>query len=456
MSTSTNPATAAPSNSTVRPNRWQADTAVDRSLVERLSEAIASELTERRRDGHLDVEDQRVLADELLSRDLELEAQSRLRNEIPLLDDVTEDAVARAVTDRLFGVGRLQPLLDDPDISDIEINGCDQVYVTYRDGSKVTVAPVADSDAELVELIRRAAARMGRTERRFDGANPRLDLRLPGGQRLHALMEISARPCVTIRQHDFTLSSLRELETHGTVTPALTAFLRAAVRARLNIVVGGAIGSGKTTLLRALIAETDPLERIVTAEDSLELGADHYLTAHRNVVALESRQPNIEGRGGIDLEQITREALRMNPTRVIVGEVRGDEMLAMLDAMTQGQDGSMCTVHARSARQVFERFQMYGLRSHRRIDPAATAWMLADALDVVVYLGGQRTTRSGTPRARMVESVLEVTGADQQQVSANEVFVPDADGRAIPAAGLPLSQEMLHALQRAGLPEDWW
>ena len=456
MSLSTTAGTAAAGSAVARPPSGHSDAVIDRDLVERLSDSIAVELTERRREGDLDVEDQRVLTEELLSHHLELEAQSRLRNDVPLLDDPAEDAVARAVRDRLFGVGRLQPLLDDPDVSDIEINGCDQVYVTYRDGSKIAGEPVADTDAELIELVRRAAARMGRTERRFDAANPRLDLRLPGGQRLHALMEISARPCVTIRQHDFGLSSLAQLETRGMVTPPLAAFLRAAVRARMNIVIGGAIGSGKTTLLRALIAETDPMERIVTAEDSLELGADHYLTAHHNVVALESRQPNIEGRGGIDLEQITREALRMNPTRVIVGEVRGDEMLAMLDAMTQGQDGSMCTVHARSARQIFERFQMYGLRSHRRIDPAATAWMLADALDLVVYLGGQRTQRAGVPRTRIVESVLEVTGADRQQVSANEVFVADTDGRAMPAPGRPLRQETLHALRIAGLPEDWW
>ena len=433
-----------------------ARTAVDHGLVERLTEAVAAELTARRREQPLAVDDQRALAADLVTRQLDLEAQARRRGDHGLLDDATESAVARAVLDQLFGVGRLQPLLDDPDVSDIEINGCDQVYVTYRDGSKVPGDAVADSDAELIELVRRAAARMGRTERRFDSANPRLDLKLPGGQRLHALMDISARPCVTIRQHDFALSSLAELERRGMVTRPLSAFLAAAVRARKNIVVAGAIGSGKTTLLRALIAETDPLERIVTAEDSLELGADEYLTRHRNVVALESRQPNIEGRGGIDLEQITREALRMNPTRVVVGEVRGDEMLAMIDAMTQGQDGSMCTVHARSARQVFERFQMYGLRSVRRIDPAATAWMLADALDFVVYLGGQRAGDAGRARSRVVETVLEVTGADRQQVAANEVFRPGPSGEAVAAPGRPLTQAMLADLHDAGLPELWW
>jgi Flp pilus assembly CpaF family ATPase len=147
----------------------------------------------------------------------------------------------------------------------------------------------------------------------------------------------------------------------------------------------------------------------------------------------------------------------MNPTRVIVGEVRGDEMLAMLDAMTQGQDGSMCTIHARSARQVFDRFVMYGLRSDRRLDAHVTAWMLADALDFVVYLGGDRTGTAGMQRRRMVTSVLEVTGADGQQVAANEVFTFDADtNRVVPARGRPLRQEMLADLTRAGLPDDWW
>ena len=141
---------------------------------------------------------------------------------------------------------------------------------------------------------------------------------------------------------------------------------------------------------------------------------------------------------------------------MIVGEVRGDELLAMLDAMTQGQDGSMCTVHARSARQVFERFQMYGVRSDRRLAPEATAWMLADALDLVVYLGGERTPTPGRPRRRVVETILEVTGADGHRVAANEVFTPDPNGVATPAPGRPLSQQMLADLTAAGLPDDWW
>jgi Flp pilus assembly CpaF family ATPase len=424
----------------------------------RISDAVADALTYRDQSAApLDVDDRRALTRQLIRDRLEVERGRRLQASLPVMSDDDEDTVARAVLDRLFGLDRLQPLLDDADITDIEINGFDRVFVTYRDGATVEADPVADSDEDLIGLVRRAAARMGRTERRFDAASPKLDLRLPGGQRLHALMDISARPCVTIRGHDLSLSSLEQLTDRGMLTPALALFLRAAVRARKNIVIGGAIGSGKTTLLRALLAETDRVERIVTAEDSLELGADAYLTGHRNVVALESRQPNIEGHGGIGLEAITREALRMNPTRVIVGEVRGDEMLAMIDAMTQGQDGSMCTIHARSARHVFERFIMYGLRSDRRLDAHVTAWMLADALDVVVFLGGDRVATAGRQRRRVVTSVLEVTGADGQQVNANEVFVCDAGrGYAVPAPGRPLRQETLDDLTRAGLPDDWW
>ena len=237
-----------------------------------------------------------------------------------------EQALAQAVLDALFGLGRLQPLVDDPEIENIDINGCDRVWASFADGSKRLMDPVADSDEELVDLIRSAAGRFGLAERRFDMARPELDLQLPGGARLSALMAVSARPAVSIRRHRFSDLSLDDLCAMGAMDEGLRSLLAAAVKARKNIVVAGAMNSGKTTLLRALAAEIDPRERIVTIEQAFELGLDTGSSRHPDIVALEARPANIEGEGRISVSELVRRSLRMNADRVIVGEVLGDEV----------------------------------------------------------------------------------------------------------------------------------
>ncbi|MGH9079833.1 MAG: ATPase, T2SS/T4P/T4SS family, partial [Acidimicrobiales bacterium] len=175
-----------------------------------------------------------------------------------------EQRLAQSVLDALFGMGRLQSLIDDPDIENIDINGCDRVWATFADGSKRMMPSVADSDEELIDLVRSAASRFGLSERRFDLARPELDLRLPGGSRLSALMAVVARPAVSIRRHRFSDLSLSDLRRLGSIDEGLESLLRSAVRARKNIVVSGAMNSGKTTLLRALASEIPPRERLVT------------------------------------------------------------------------------------------------------------------------------------------------------------------------------------------------
>src|ERR1019366_4695198 len=187
---------------------------------------------------------------------------------------IEEEELAQAALDAPFGLGRLQNLVDDNRIENIDINGCARVWATFADGSKRLMDPVADSDEELVDLLRSAAQRFGLAERRFDMARPELDLQLPGRARLSAVMAVAARPSVSIRRHRFTDLSLGELCTMGAVDDELCSLLSAAVRARKNIVVSGAMNSGKTTLLRALAAEVDPRERIVTIEQAFELGLD--------------------------------------------------------------------------------------------------------------------------------------------------------------------------------------
>jgi len=385
---------------------------------------------------------------------------------------VEEQRMAQAVLDALFGLGRLQSLVDDDGIENIDINGCDQVWATFADGSKRLMDPVAESDDELVDLLRSAAGRFGLAERRFDMARPELDLQLPGGARLSAVMAVTARPAVSIRRHRFTDLSLDELCAMGTLDEGLRSLLAAAVRARKNIVVSGAMNSGKTTLLRALAAEIDPRERIVTIEQAFELGLDTGSSRHPDLVAMEARPPNIEGAGRIPVADLVRRSLRMNADRVIVGEVLGDEVLPMLNAMSQGRSGSMCTIHAESSAGVFRRIASYAVQAPERLPLDATNLLIAGALHFVVHLdsemhddldgrspsesGAGEDDASGRPtsfsargaRARFVASVREIVDAEGVQVISNEIYRPGPDRRALPSA--PLRPETVEELRRFG------
>ena len=209
------------------------------------------------------------------------------------------------------------------------------MWVTYADGTKASVDPAADSDAELTEMLRSAAARFGLSERRFDVSHPELDLRLPDGSRLSALISVVQRPVVSIRRHRYVDLTLDDLVEMGALDPTLASFLTAAVQARKNIVVGGAMNSGKTTLIRALAAAIPPRERVVTIEQAFELGLDSVPDRHPDLVALESRPANAEGEGAISMARLVRRALRMNADRVIVGEVRA-LLQALADRLLSG------------------------------------------------------------------------------------------------------------------------
>jgi Flp pilus assembly CpaF family ATPase len=222
----------------------------DTTLVRRITREVADQLSERATGDRerMSRDDERSYAHALINAALEREARARLRRGLAPVGEDDDVAVATAVHDRLFGLGRLQPLLDDHEVNDIAVNGCDRVFVTYRDGRREHRPPVADTDAELIELIRLAAARIGRTERRFDAAEPELNLQLPDGSRLHAIRDVSGRPCVTIRRHRFELSFLDELVALGSLDRRLADLLASTVRARKNIVVCGSTGAGKPTL----------------------------------------------------------------------------------------------------------------------------------------------------------------------------------------------------------------
>jgi len=433
-----------------------------------LRSQVANELS---REGHQvkNLPDRRELARKLAIEQLQKLAEERvIAGERPL-GAMEERELAKQVLDALFGLGRLQTLVDNPEIENIDVNGCDRVWVTFADGTKMLSQPITASDDELVEILRSAAARFGISERRFDTAHPDLDLRLPDGSRLSALMSVSSRPLVSIRRHRYLDLALEDLVRLGTVDNAVADLLAAAVRARKNIVIAGAMNSGKTTLVRALASEIAAHERVVTIEQAFELALDEMADRHPDLVALEAREANAEGEGAITMAKLVRRALRMNADRVIVGEVLGDEVLPMLNAMSQGRSGSMCTIHADSSEGVFRRIASYAIQAPERLPLEATNLLIAGALHFVVFIdlveqpsdNGQnepRVSRPRTqdaeevfarpPRKRLVTSVREIVDAEGMQVISNEIFRATGDGRTSSVA--PLRSRTLEELRRHG------
>jgi pilus assembly protein CpaF len=421
---------------------------MDHSLVKRFRQEVGDRLASQRRDDAavglppMSQEDERQFARAVISQVLEEYARQEIASGRAVLQAEEEEAVAAGVHAALFGVGRLQPLLDHPEIENIDINGCDNVYVSYADGREVAVEPVADSDEELVDLIQILGAYSGLSSRPFDTANPQLDLRLPDGSRLSAVMDVCRRPSVSIRRARLGKVFLSDLVGNGTILPDLGSMLSAAVAARKNLMIAGSTNAGKTTLLRALANEIPPNERLVTVERALELGLDQFPELHPNVVAFEERLPNSEGVGGISMAELVRRSLRMNPSRVIVGEVLGDEIVTMLNAMTQGNDGSLSTIHANSAREVFNRISTYALQAQERLPVEATQMLISGAIDFVVFVQKRNDYHRGGTLRRYVSSVREVTGVDGGVLSS-EVFAPGPDQRAMPHAAISCIEELL-------------
>jgi pilus assembly protein CpaF len=421
---------------------------VDHGLVKRIRAEVGDRLAEQRRmdaaNGMLPMsgEDERQFARALISQAMEDYARGEIVAGRSPLTAQQEEELAEAVHAALFGVGRLQPLLEDQEIENVDINGCDRVFIGYADGREVMGEPVAESDAELVELIQVLAAYSGLSSRPFDSANPQLDLRLPDGSRLSAVMDVTLRPAISIRRSRMGKVFLADLVGNGTMSPDVASFLAAAVQARKNIMIAGATNAGKTTLLRAMANQIPIEERLITVERALELGLDHFPELHPNVVAFEERLPNSEGQGTISMADLVRRSLRMNPSRVIVGEVLGDEIVTMLNAMTQGNDGSLSTIHANSSLEVFNRISTYAIQAQERLPVDATHMLIAGAIDFVVFQEKRNEYTKGGRLRRFVNSIREVTGVDGR-VMSSEVFAPGPDGRAVPHAPVSCLDELL-------------
>jgi Flp pilus assembly CpaF family ATPase len=417
---------------------------VDASVTNLVTRAVRERLADARSErdhlggGRLDHEDERQLARQLISDELDALARERLRAGMDPLDATSEQVVADAVLAHALGLARLQPYLDDPDVQDIHVRGCDSTWLKLRDGTRCPGEPVAASDEELIELIRLVAARMGRSERRFDAAAPELNFQLPDGSRLFAVMDVSTRPSLIVRKHLFSLSSLDELRGRQAFDDEMASFLRATVRARRNLIITGGTGTGKTTLLRALLNEVAPSERLVTIEDAYELGIDRFPDLHPDHDCLQARPANIEGHGAVTMLDLARMALRMDPDRVIVGEVRGGEAFPMVLAMSQGNNGSMCTMHADSSRSVFPKLAAYVAMADTGLPVETVNLLIATAVHFVVHL-------DVVDGIRAVTSIREVVDADGPRITSNEVFAPGQGGRATRAYSLRVATAELLA-----------
>jgi Flp pilus assembly CpaF family ATPase len=423
-----------------------------RSLHREVGDRLQREQVARRHRGdrHLAGLAEQQYARKLTADTIREHAELLLGRGMAPLDLEAEQVLAEGVHARMYGAGQLQVLLDDDAIENIDINGCDEVWVTRAGGGgRARAEPVASTDEELVELVQTLASYAGLSSRPWDTANPELDLQLPDGSRLSAVQGLSARPVVSIRRHRRPKATMGDLVGNGTLTQDAAQFLTAAVKARFNIMIAGATNAGKTTLLRALASEIGSEERIVTVERALELGLRRDTARHPDCVEFEERVANSEGLGAVSMAALVRRTLRMNPDRVIVGEVLGDEVITMLNAMGQGNDGSLSTIHTRSAREVFNRIATYAIQGRERLPHEASYQLIAGGLDFVVYVSREL----GTGRRRLV-TVLEVNGFDNG-VQASEIFRTGTGGAAEWTGVMPARIDRLAAAGWAPSAGEW-
>jgi len=325
------------------------------------------------------------------------------------------DRIVIEVEHETFGLGPIEPLMRDPTISDILVNGAKEVYVERRGRLERTDVQFRD-DSHLLQIIERIVSKVGR---RVDESCPMVDARLEDGSRVNAIIPPLALdgPVLSIRRFAVDPLKVADLLKIGTLTQTLADTIQAAVKARLNILVSGGTGSGKTTLLNVLSNSIPNSERIVTIEDSaeLQLQQDH-------VVRLETRPPNIEGKGAVTQRDLVRNALRMRPDRIIVGEVRGAEALDMLQAMNTGHDGSLSTVHANSTRDALSRIETMVLMAGISLPGRAMREYISSALDLLIHLA---RLSDGT---RKVVKVTEVVGMEGDTVTLQDIFMFDQKG----------------------------
>ena len=415
--------------------------------VDRFAQELQARIGARlRHEKGIRPEDLRALADSELQRQFESEERRRIGRGAPPLGKEAEEKIALAVKDRLFSFGPLQPFLDPGSgVSELNLIGCDAVWVTYVDGSRERVPALFETDRDLEEWVERQARESGTHEYLWDFAHPILEMDLPNGDRLSAIREVTPRPVVAIRRHDLvTLATLDDLLSVGMVDRWARDLLAAAVRAKKNIVISGGTSAGKTTLARALGNAIPRRERVVTIEDVAELRLEFFGDLHDQVVPLRRRPPNSDGRGEIPESTLSWAAQRQNADRVITGEVRGGvQIIPALMTMLLGNDGSMFTIHATSSDAALRKSQGYASIAPEGWSHEESAWMIRDAVHIVVHVEFDRVGNR-----RYVSSIRVVDGVQGHLILTNEVYGRRPDGTLGPTGGL--DDDLLDDLRRAG------
>lgn len=367
------------------------------------------------------------------------------------LTKIKREQIIQEIHDDVVGLGPLESIIRDPDVTEIMVNGPKDIYIEKK--GKIQLSPVVFRDNEhVLQIINRIVSPLGR---RCDEANPMVDARLEDGSRVNAIIPPLALngPTITIRKFNETPFQVKDLINFNSLSFQMASFLEACVKGRCNIMVSGGTGSGKTTLLNVLSSFIPDTERIVTIEDAAELQL-----MQNHVVTLESRPANVEGKGKVDIRDLVKNSLRMRPDRVIVGEVRSGEALDMLQAMNTGHDGSLATAHANSARDMVARLETMVMMSGMELPVKAIREQIASAIDIIVQ---QTRLRDGT---RKIVSITEVTGMEGDIVTLQDIFVfnkkgVDGNGKLLgnfePTGVRPY---VLETLKNNGIPvkEDWF
>ncbi len=384
----------APTNTMIgRTDYGTVKTAIHRRLIQKLN---LDRITEANR--------------EEVRRQVGLIVESLVVGESTPMNLQERERLVQEVLDEVFGLGPLESLLADPTVSDILVNTCKHVYIERKGMLEETTIQFRD-DAHLMTIIDRIVSAVGR---RVDESSPMVDARLADGSRVNAIIPPLSidGPVLSIRRFGHKRLSAQELIENLTMTPYMLELLRGCVKARLNVLISGGTGAGKTTFLNILSSFISNRERVVTIEDAAEL-----LLNQEHVVRLETRPANIEGKGAVHQRQLVINALRMRPDRIIVGEVRGEEALDMLQAMNTGHDGSLTTIHANSPRDALSRLETMVAMSNLNLPENAIRRQIASAIDVVVQVS---RLSDGT---RKIVSVAEITGMEGDVVTMQDIFV---------------------------------
>jgi pilus assembly protein CpaF len=395
---------------------------------------ITERVRERVRREGVDLSADRALADRYVLDEVQRYSERALGGSVPMLDDERE--TARHIVADLVGLGPLQQFLDDPNVEEIWINAPDEVYVARGGTSERT--SLALTSGQVRDLVERMLQSTGR---RVDLSSPFVDASLPDGSRLHvAIPDVTRREwAVNIRKFTRRIAALDDLVERGSLPASAAVFLRLAVHAGLNIIVSGATHAGKTTMLGALLAEAAPSDRVITVEETFELDL-----RGRDVVAMQCRQPSLEGTGEVTLRRLIKEALRMRPSRLVVGEVREAEALDLLIALNSGVPGA-CSVHANSAADALAKLSVLPLLAGRNIDSSFVLPTVASVVDLVVHCEQRRDGH------RRVATIAAPTGAVAGgQVESVELFATNG-GVLAPTGAVPPRMAKFEASELAAL-----